>query len=387
MKGLALIGAMLAVSTSSALGNAGQTATPSQRYYVGNGEAADFALEIADGGTGSLYLTHKPTNEPFVGATLTLQPTDSGKPVVKFEPTDTPGVYRGRIEDPASLPGQLLIQTASDSDAVETTIPKYKVAVAGAVAPTAVLTAEPSDRKALMIAAAGGALAASMAGLLFWLLLGRRGDAAKAIVPLFLLVVVGTAFPRRVLAHGGHDHGGPVPDSGADAGGDVVMSKKSQLLIELRTVEVKKEIVPGVLKTFGHVIPKPQFDAALTAPQAGFIHGVQGLALGSKVARGERLGTLQAVGTIPIESPIDGEISEINAVDGSRVDAGGKLLRVTNMSTLWVDAELFSEQLQRLKEATSASVMVDGLATPIRAKMLGAMTPVSEETRTAKVFL
>ncbi len=389
MKGLALMAAILAASSSSAFGDAGNGASSVPGYYVGDGDIADFALEVGDGGAALLYLTHKPSNEPYAGATVTLQPTASGKPAVKFESAEAAGVYKARIEDPASLPGQVLIQTAADSDAIETTVPKYKVAAAPAAAgvPGVAPANEASNTKALGMAAGAGALATAVIGLLLWLLLGRKRAVAKAAIPLLMLTAGAAVFSERAAAHGGHDHGGPALESGGDAGGDVIMSKKSQLLIELRTAKVKKESVPGVLKTFGHVIPKPQLDAALTAPQAGFIHGIQGLALGARVTRGQRLGTLQAVGAIPIESPIDGEISEINAVDGSRVDAGGKLLRVTNMATLWVDAELFADQLQRLKEATGASIMIDGLSTPVRAKMLNAMSPVSEETRTAKVFL
>ncbi len=181
VKGLVLMAAVLTVS-SSVFADAGHS--PSA-YYVGDGDIADFALDVGDGGAAMLYLTHKPGNEPFVGATVTLQPAEGGKQAVKFEPDASPGAYKTWIVDAASLPGQVLVQTAEDSDAIETVVPKYKLSSAApaAVSSTA-LTADSPNAKVLGLAAGFGALAAAAVGLLLWLLFGRKGDGAKVVVPL-----------------------------------------------------------------------------------------------------------------------------------------------------------------------------------------------------------
>lgn len=385
----ALLAAVTVLGASAPLGALGAEAGPGATYYVGDGESFDLAVEVVGGKDVRIYLASKATSEPVAKAAVSLQPAGGPKQDVKFEPVaDSPGVFWAQLTDPSALPGQIIIQTDSDTDAIETTVPKY--AQVGSAAPPAApahataATQELLSRGMLGAFAAGFVLALALLGLARLLRRPRSGAAA--------LVLVAATSPawlssRPAWAHGGHDHGGPSLEGRGDTGGDVVMSKKSQFLIELRTIPAKKQPVPGVLKTYGHVIPKPQLDAVITAPQTGFLQGTQGLSLGMKVRRGQVLATLQAVGQIRIESPIDGEISEQNAVDGSRIEAGGKLFRVTDPSVLWVDAELFSGQLSQLKDVVDVQVSVDGTSGAIKARMLNAITPVSEETRTAKAFL
>lgn len=348
-------------------------------YFIGDGDVADFALDATNPADARIYLTKKPTNEPMREAQVTLQPAN-GKSDIIFAPTNTPGVYVAKLDDLAVLPGQVLIQTSEDADAVSPVVPSYRQAQR----PVASVPASSGSRPG-MVWLFGGMIAV-LAAFFVGVGLGRRASGARKMAGLMAIGLATGLTARKVEAHGGHDHVAPAADAGA-TGGDVVLPKRSQILIDLRTAATAKATVAGVMKAYGHVIPQPQLDATLTAPQAGFIRPAQGLGLGSKIRRGQVLGTLQAVNAIPIEAPIDGEISEMLAVPGSRVDAGAKLFRVTNMAVLWVDAELFSEQLVRLKDASSAQVAVDGVSTPIKARFLDAMTPVSEETRTAKVFL
>ncbi len=372
------------------LARADEKVSPNALYFVGDGDLADFAIEVKGGKEAVLYLTKKPTNEPLVDASVTLQSATGGGDI-KFEAVkDSPGTYKAVLKTSTDLPGQIIIQTATDTDAIETLIPKYKSS--GAV-PSAPVPSTPtsgtsaSQPKMIAVAFGAGVAVTGLLGFGAYLLMRRRRGSSMGILLAGIVSLPASLASRPAYAHGGHDHGGPSLDSEADTGGDVVMPKKSQLLIDLRTMQAKKEEVPGVIKTYGHIIPKPQLDATVTAPQAGFLHGTQGLLLGTKVQRGQLLGTLQAVGQIRLESPIDGEISEIDAVDGARVEAGGKLLRVTNLSVLWVDAEMFAAQLVELSNVTDVTIAVEGVTEPIKARLLNAVTPVSEETRTAKVFL
>jgi multidrug efflux pump subunit AcrA (membrane-fusion protein) len=195
--------------------------------------------------------------------------------------------------------------------------------------------------------------------------------------------------PPPALAHGGHDHAAPEDDAKAPAasGTAVVLAKKSQLLLGLRSIATRKTPVPRLLKTFGHVVPKPQNDALIVAPQAGFLRGLRGAVLGLAVKRGEVLGHLQAVASVPLVSPIDGVVTEIEAVEGARVEPGAKILRVTDRSVLWVDAKLFQSQLAALGQVTSIVVDIEGQPAAITGTMVQAPTPFNEETRTAKVFI
>ena len=141
------------------------------------------------------------------------------------------------------------------------------------------------------------------------------------------------------------------------------------------------------MKSFGHIIPPPENNALIVAPQPGFLKLAQNLKLGKKVKRGEVLGYLQTINQISLVSPIEGILAEMYAFNGARVEGGGKIFRVLNPEVLWVDAELFANQVTRLSEVTRAFVHADGFKKDIEAKLVGANTPISEETRTAKVYL
>jgi membrane fusion protein, heavy metal efflux system len=93
------------------------------------------------------------------------------------------------------------------------------------------------------------------------------------------------------------------------------------------------------------------------------------------------------VGRVNLTAPFDGQVLEIISAEGSRVEAGAKLFRVTNPSTVWVDAELYESDLAHFGDVTSAAVGTSGDAQIFPARVLNFMTPISEETRTAKAFL
>jgi multidrug efflux pump subunit AcrA (membrane-fusion protein) len=387
--------ASLGIHVSSAVadtdhGDAVGDAPASPAYYVGDGDSFDFAIEVLDDKKAILYLTKKPSNEPVTGAILTLQSGHGGDDIKFSAGKEDPGTYMAILSSASSLPGQVTIQTESDSDAIETTVPKYK----NFLKETDRAILAKSNKGDLQSHSSGDVYTSFAAGFGFALLgamafaLLRKRRSSK--VTLFLAALITASHlvkSEAALAHGGHDHGGPSMETGGDAGGDVVMFKKSQILLELRTVPAKLEAVPGVMKTYGHIIPKPQLDATITAPQSGFLRSTQGLSLGQKVRKGQLLASLQSVSQIRLESPIDGEITEIYTVDGARVEVGSKIIRVTNPSTLWVDAEMFSSQLVELPHVIGVTVAVEGVSEPIKGRLVNAITSVSEETRTAKVFL
>jgi multidrug efflux pump subunit AcrA (membrane-fusion protein) len=350
------------------------------QYFVGDGSSFDLALEAVDGDA-SLYLADRVTNEPLSGAQVTLQ-SKAGD--VVFSSTSAPGIYQAKL--PGTLDAaSIVVQTASDVDAVElTTAPYRRAAPTTAAAPDAPRS-HASTRELAMAGAGGLIVGLLLAALAIGML--RRGRRVAGL--LLCAMAAASQLPPPALAHGGHDHAAPEDDAKAPAasGTAVVLAKKSQLLLGLRSIATRKTPVPRLLKTFGHVVPKPQNDALIVAPQAGFLRGLRGAVLGLAVKRGEVLGHLQAVASVPLVSPIDGVVTEIEAVEGARVEPGAKILRVTDRSVLWVDAKLFQSQLAALGQVTSIVVDIEGQPAAITGTMVQAPTPFNEETRTAKVFI
>ena len=86
-------------------------------------------------------------------------------------------------------------------------------------------------------------------------------------------------------------------------------------------------------------------------------------------ARLERLGVsadqvdaILETGEIPrmyeVRSPIDGVVAELNVREGEWLGEGGRLLRVADLSTLWLQLEAFESDLQWLRVGQTASFTV-----------------------------
>ncbi len=348
--------------------------------YLGRGQAYELAIETSVEGGAILYLTTRVTNAPVTGAVATL--ADGG---AAFTASSQKGVYSATLEKGAKLPKSITIQVGAASESIELSAP---LSVSDATKPAAAVAAPRSNTRERWFGL-GGLLLGALLGAGATLVLRLRGRGV-AVIAVLAAVTTTSAFEGPAFAHGGeeHSHAGESDTGASDlAGSTITLSKKSQLLLGLRTVEAKKASLPGLLQAYGHIIPKPQNDAFIAAPQAGFVRGLRAAFLGRSVRRGETLLTIQSVNSIPVESPLDGQILEVEAVEGARVEAGAKLLRVTNTSVLWVDAELFQSQLSSMPDVESIVVSVEGAADAVAAKIVNVPTPINEETRTAKILL
>ena len=103
-----------------------------------------------------------------------------------------------------------------------------------------------------------------------------------------------------------------------------------------------------------------------------------------QIAEMERTRTPQR--TLRINAPIDGIVVEKTAVQGQMVDAGMKLYRLADLSLVWVQAQVYEEDLAFLKLGQEVEVSLSYL--PDR-KFKGRITyiypTVDEKTRTAHV--
>lgn len=90
--------------------------------------------------------------------------------------------------------------------------------------------------------------------------------------------------------------------------------------------------------------------------------------------------------TITFRSPVSGVIVEKAAVRGMRVMAGQMLYRVADLSTVWVEAEVYENDLAGIRVGIPASVSVQAYPDRSFAGPVAYIYPtVSEQTRTARL--
>ncbi|OQK18290.1 hypothetical protein AU255_10825 [Methyloprofundus sedimenti] len=68
----------------------------------------------------------------------------------------------------------------------------------------------------------------------------------------------------------------------------------------------------------------------------------------------------QAIEYLPITSPVNGTIIEKNLVAGSAVKAGTRLLRLADLSTVWVEGQVYEADLPWIKVGMSAHIILPG---------------------------
>lgn len=65
--------------------------------------------------------------------------------------------------------------------------------------------------------------------------------------------------------------------------------------------------------------------------------------------------------SIPIYSKTDGVVSNINITEGGYVNAGTEILQISNYTTLWAQAELFSEDISKIRNGSVVIVSIPAL--------------------------
>ena len=104
----------------------------------------------------------------------------------------------------------------------------------------------------------------------------------------------------------------------------------------------------------------------------------------SDIARIERTGEVQRA--LPLYAPIGGFVVEKNVLQGQRIMAGEALYKIADLSTVWVEGEVFEQDLSSVRLGLRAVAELEALAGE---KFLGRITYVyptlDPETRTVRV--
>lgn len=89
--------------------------------------------------------------------------------------------------------------------------------------------------------------------------------------------------------------------------------------------------------------------------------------------------------TLTLYSPTGGIVMMKNALPGMRVMPGEELLQITDLSRIWVDAQLYEYQLPAVQVGQSAEIILPySVGTVLRGKIAYIYPTLSGETRTAR---
>ena len=103
-----------------------------------------------------------------------------------------------------------------------------------------------------------------------------------------------------------------------------------------------------------------------------------------QIKRLERTGTVTR--TLTLRAPADGTIMEKMAVEGMHFTAGDPLYRIADLSTVWVNADVFEQDIGALRDGQEAKIEVNAYPGAAFAGRVDFIYPtVSQETRTGKV--
>jgi Cu(I)/Ag(I) efflux system membrane fusion protein len=90
--------------------------------------------------------------------------------------------------------------------------------------------------------------------------------------------------------------------------------------------------------------------------------------------------------TLTLRAPMDATVTEKTAVQGMRFAAGDPLYRLVDLSSVWIVADVFEQDLASVREGEEASVTVAAYPGATFTGKVGFVYPsVTPETRTAKV--
>ena len=153
----------------------------------------------------------------------------------------------------------------------------------------------------------------------------------------------------------------------------------------------EKTIVPGKnLQTAEHdlEVAKASAAASIASTKAALTAARRRLLiLGMNDAAIDALSTKQDLGAVfSLKSPIDGIVVERNASLGATVGTDANLFKIIDISRVWVDANVFEKDLERVRNGQEVKLMTTAFpGTAFSGRVILISTVVDPETRTVKV--
>ena len=209
---------------------------------------------------------------------------------------------------------------------------------------------------------------------------------AKTVGSLLLLLTLSSS---SLFAHGGENHG-EAEENAAVAGTPGYMSKASQFLLGVRTVLAQNRAVSKQISALGRVVAPPTSQVQVYPPQSGLLVASKDVPYprqGDWVRKGQAIAVLQVLDQFVIRAPIGGIVSSIHAVPGEQVDPTHELFTIYDYTKVWVEANLFENDLIHLEPNPPASLSVDiSPGDTFRTRFVNFESVVDPATRTLKAI-
>lgn len=94
----------------------------------------------------------------------------------------------------------------------------------------------------------------------------------------------------------------------------------------------------------------------------------------------------QAPRSVPFNSPVTGHVTQKNVVEGAAVTAGTRILRIVDHSTLWLDVQVFEQDLSLVNMGQPVEATFESLpGVTIQGKIIFIHPHINPESRTATV--
>lgn len=148
---------------------------------------------------------------------------------------------------------------------------------------------------------------------------------------------------------------------------------RAQVDIAQRTWENNQSLqAQGFISSTALDNARAQLSAAVANHQAA----LAGLAVGR-----------QSVQDTQVRSPINGVLSDRLAQNGERVGVDARVVEVLDLSVFEIEAALPAEVATRLREGLGAQVRIEGLATPLSARIVRINPKLQSASRSVLVYL
>jgi len=155
---------------------------------------------------------------------------------------------------------------------------------------------------------------------------------------------------------------------------ELVVAEREYLLAKQNAKNLSQSTVPGVAAGVASLL-----DSSVERLEQWNIPQ-------SEIARLESTG--QAVDALEIDSPVSGYITERNALPNLMVQPDTRLYTIADLSTVWVLAQVFQNDLERIKIGASTSLSLDSYpGREFRGRVDFIYPDVDLTTRTARVRL
>ena len=73
---------------------------------------------------------------------------------------------------------------------------------------------------------------------------------------------------------------------------------------------------------------------------------------------------------ITFVAPVSGVVTKVSALEGQYVQEGGRLYTLTRLDPLWVEAEAYQSELEKIKKGMEVAVKVAGFPKPVKGKVV-----------------